>query len=55
MLTIALRGVVNNPFRYVATALAIVLGIAFFSATSVADHFVRGITERDNLRGIPRR
>ena len=35
MLTIALRGVVNNPFRYVATALAIVLGIAFFSATSV--------------------
>ena len=35
MLTIALRGIANNPFRYVATALAIVLGIAFFSATSV--------------------
>ena len=35
MLTIALRGVANNPFRYVATALAIVLGIAFFTATSV--------------------
>ena len=35
MLTIALRGIANNPFRYVATALAIVLGIAFFTATSV--------------------
>lgn len=35
MLTIALRGIANNPFRYLATALAIVLGIAFFSATSV--------------------
>ena len=35
MLTIALRGIVNNPFRYAATALAIVLGIAFFTATSV--------------------
>ena len=35
MLTIALRGIANNPFRYAATALAIVLGIAFFSATSV--------------------
>ena len=35
MLTIALRGIANNPFRYAATALAIVLGIAFFTATSV--------------------
>ena len=35
MLTIALRGIANNPFRYAATALAIVLGIAFFVATSV--------------------
>lgn len=35
MLTIALRGIANNPFRYFATALAIVLGIAFFTATSV--------------------
>ena len=35
MLTIALRGIANNPFRYVATALAIVLGIGFFTATSV--------------------
>ena len=35
MLMIALRGIANNPFRYVATALAIVLGISFFSATSV--------------------
>ena len=35
MLTIALRGIANNPFRYVATALAVVLGIAFFTATSV--------------------
>ena len=35
MLTIALRGIANNPFRYAATALAIVLGIGFFTATSV--------------------
>ena len=35
MLTIALRGIASNPFRYAATALAIVLGIAFFTATSV--------------------
>ncbi len=35
MFTIAIRGIANNPFRYVATALAIVLGIAFFTATSV--------------------
>ncbi|MDE0161607.1 MAG: FtsX-like permease family protein [Acidimicrobiaceae bacterium] len=35
MLTIALRGIAGNPFRYAATALAIVLGIAFFTATSV--------------------
>lgn len=35
MLSIALLRVVQNPFRYVATALAIILGIAFFTATSV--------------------
>lgn len=35
MLAIALLRVVQNPFRYVATALAIILGIAFFTATSV--------------------
>ena len=35
MFTIALRGIANNPFRYVATAPAIVLGIGFFTATSV--------------------
>ena len=35
MLAIALLRVAQNPFRYVATALAIVLGIAFFTATSV--------------------
>ena len=35
MLTIALRGIANNPFRYFATALAVVLGIGFFTATSV--------------------
>ncbi|HXA31959.1 MAG TPA: ABC transporter permease, partial [Acidimicrobiales bacterium] len=35
MFTIAVRGVRNNPFRFVATGLAIVLGIGFFVATSV--------------------
>ena len=35
MLAIALLRVAQNPFRYVATALAIVLGVAFFTATSV--------------------
>ena len=35
MLTIAVRGVRNNPFRFVATGLAIVLGIGFFVGTSV--------------------
>ncbi len=35
MLAIALLRVVQNPFRYIATALAIILGIAFFTATSV--------------------
>ena len=35
MLAIALLRVAQNPFRYIATALAIILGIAFFTATSV--------------------
>lgn len=35
MLQIALRGVKNNPFRYLATTIAIVLGVAFFTATGV--------------------
>ncbi len=35
MLQLALEGVRNNPFRYVATVIAIVLGIGFFTATSV--------------------
>ncbi len=35
MLQIALRGVKNNPFRYLATSIAIILGVAFFTATGV--------------------
>ncbi len=35
MFQIAIRGLRQNPFRYFATALAIVLGVAFFIATSV--------------------
>ncbi len=35
MFQIAVRGLRQNPFRYFATALAIVLGVAFFIATSV--------------------
>jgi putative ABC transport system permease protein len=35
MFQIAIRGLKQNPFRYVATAIAIVLGVAFFVATSV--------------------
>lgn len=35
MLQLALEGVRSNPFRYVATVIAIVLGIGFFTATSV--------------------
>lgn len=35
MLQLALRGIRNNPFRYAATSLAVILGIAFFVATGV--------------------
>jgi putative ABC transport system permease protein len=35
MFQIAIRGLKQNPFRYVATAIAIVLGVAFYVATSV--------------------
>lgn len=35
MFQIAVRGLKQNPFRYVATAIAIVLGVAFYVATSV--------------------
>ncbi len=35
MFQIAIRGLKQNPFRYFATAIAIVLGVAFFVATSV--------------------
>jgi putative ABC transport system permease protein len=35
MFQIAIRGLRENPFRYVATTIAIVLGVAFYVATSV--------------------
>lgn len=35
MFQIAIRGLKQNPFRYFATVVAIVLGVAFFIATSV--------------------
>jgi putative ABC transport system permease protein len=35
MLTIAVRGIRDNPFRFIATGLAIILGIGFFVGTSV--------------------
>jgi hypothetical protein len=35
MFQIAIRGLKQNPFRYVATTIAIVLGVAFYVATSV--------------------
>jgi putative ABC transport system permease protein len=35
VLQIALRGIRAQPFRYFATAIAIILGVAFFVATSV--------------------
>lgn len=35
MFQIAIRGLKQNPFRYVATSIAIVLGVAFYVATSV--------------------
>ena len=35
MLTIAWRGVKENPFRFLATGLAIIVGISFFVGTSV--------------------
>lgn len=35
MFQIVTRGLRQNPFRYVATAIAIVLGVAFYVATSV--------------------
>lgn len=35
MFQIAFRGLKQNPFRYVATAIAIVLGVAFYVATAV--------------------
>ncbi len=35
MFQIAIRGLKQNPFRYVATAIAIVLGVAFYVATTV--------------------
>ena len=35
MFQIAIRGLKQNPFRYLATAVAIILGVGFFIATSV--------------------
>ncbi|MGB3735741.1 MAG: FtsX-like permease family protein [Ilumatobacter sp.] len=35
MFQIAIRGLKQNPFRYFATVIAIVLGVSFFIATSV--------------------
>jgi putative ABC transport system permease protein len=35
MFQIAIRGLRQNPYRYAATAIAIVLGVAFYVATSV--------------------
>src|SRR5687768_17192346 len=35
MFELALRAVRRQPFRYAATAVAIILGVAFFTGTSV--------------------
>lgn len=44
MLQLTLKGIKSHPFRYVATAISIILGIAFFTATSVlTDSFEESI------------
>lgn len=46
MFALTLRGVRSHPFRYLATAIAIVLGIGFFTATSVlTDSFESSIND----------